>query len=313
MIVLTGEVLIDLIGRNVNSRSTLAYTGILGGSALNTASILARAGAPTRFVSELGQDFLGSWAIARIAERKIETRFIQQLPGVATPLSLAEVDEQGNARFSFYRDFGSTQFSPDSAAMARAKWFHFGSMSAFDPRNSPGIESLLEIAREYDVLVSFDPNLHTPPDEAYWEQLRRYMPYISVLKASLDDARLLFPTAPDDPQILLENLVELGAPVTVLTLGAAGAMAAFRTRMMRVPGVKVTVVDTIGAGDAFTAALIYGMRKQDIGSRMELLTWDGTQLPVILASSCHLAAITCTVEGASPPEQPLHAWWERFG
>lgn len=313
MIVLTGEVLIDLIGHNLNSRSNLAYTGVLGGSALNTASILARVGAPTRFVSEVGQDFLGDWAIARIAERKIETRFIQQLPGVPTPLSVAEVDPEGNARFSFYRAFGNTQFSPDSAAMARAKWFHFGSLSAFDPRNSPGIESLLEIALEYDVLVSFDPNLHARPNEAYWEQLRRYMPYVSVFKASLDDARLLFPAAASDPKILLEHLVELGAPVTVLTLGAAGSMAAFRTRMMQVPGVRVHVVDTIGAGDAFTAGLIYGMLKQEIGSRMELLSWDGTQLPVILASSNHLAAITCTVEGASPPEQLLQAWWERYG
>ncbi|GEM85357.1 carbohydrate kinase family protein [Meiothermus hypogaeus] len=313
MIVLTGEVLVDLIGRNADSRASLAYTGRLGGSALNTASTLARLGAPTRFVSEVGQDFLGEWAIARIAERKIETRFIQQLPGVPTPLSVAEVDPEGNARFSFYRAFGSTQFSPDSAAMARAKWFHFGSLSAFEPRNIAGIENLLEIAREYDVLVSFDPNLHARPNETYWEQLRRYMPYVSVLKASLSDAQLLFPHAPNDPQVLLEHLVELGAPVTVLTLGATGAMAAFRTRMIRVPGVKVAVADTIGAGDAFMAGLIYGMMKQEIGSRMELLSWDGTQLPVILSSSNHLAAITCTVEGASPPEQPLHAWWERFG
>lgn len=163
------------------------------------------------------------------------------------------------------------------------------------------------------MLVSFDPNLHARPDDAYWEQLRRYLPYISVFKASLDDARLLFPTVANDPKILLEHLVELGAPVTILTLGAAGSMAAFRTRMMQVPGVRVTVVDTIGAGDAFTAGLIYGMLKQEIGSRMELLSWDGTQLPVILASSNHLAAITCTVEGANPPEQLLQAWWERYG
>lgn len=313
MVVLTGEILIDLIGRNLNSHSSLGYTGVLGGSALNTAAILARVGVPTRFVGEVGQDFLGDWAIARIAERKIETRFIQQLPGVLTPLSLAQIDGQGDARFSFYRAFGTTQFQPDSAAMARAKWFHFGSLSAFDPRNTAGIEHLLEIAQEHDVLVSFDANLHAKPNEAYWEQLQRYMPYISLFKASLDDARLLFPSSASDPQVLLEYLVELGAPVTVLTLGAAGAMAAFRTRMTRVPGVKVSVVDTVGAGDAFTAGLIYGMMKLEIGSRLELLSWDGSQLPVVLASSCHLAAITCTVEGASPPEQPLHAWWERFG
>lgn len=313
MVVITGEIFVELTGRNTSSKATLSYNGALGGAALHTATILARLGMPTRFVGELGQDFLGDWALARIAEYKIETRFIQQLPQVTTPLSLAEIGPEGGVQFSFYRAFGDTQFRPDCAAMARARWFHFGSLSAFDPRNIPGLQSLLEIALEFDVPVSFDPNLHAPPSDAYWEQLLRYMPYISVLKASLNDARYLFPKAPNDPQVLLEHLVELGAPITILTLGAAGAIGAFRTRMMRVPGVKVAVLDTIGAGDAFTAGLIYGMMKQEIGSRMELLTWDGTQLPVILASSCHLAAITCTVEGASPPEQPLHAWWERFG
>ncbi len=313
MVVITGEIFVELTGHNALSKATLSYNGALGGAALHIATILARLGMPTRFVGELGQDFLGDWTLARIAEHKIETRFIQQLPEVATPLRLAELAPQGDARLSFYRTFGTSRFSPDCAAMARARWFHFGSLSAFEPRNIPGIQSLLEIAIEFDVLVSFDPNLHAPPSEAYWEQLLRYMPYVSVLKASLDDARRMFPQVPDEPQILLEHLVELGAPVTVLTLGAGGAMAAFRTRMMRVPSVRVAVVDTVGAGDAFMAGLIYSMMKQDIGSRMELLTWDGTQLPVILAASCHLAAITCTVEGASPPEQPLQAWWERFG
>lgn len=313
MVVITGEILVELTGRNALSKATLSYSGVLGGAALNTATILARLGMPTRFVGELGQDFLGDWALARIAEHKIETRFIQQLPQVTTPLRLAGIGPGDEVQFSFYRAFGDTQFRPDCAAMARARWFHFGSLSAFDPRNIPGLQSLLEIALEFDVPVSFDPNLHAPPGEAYWEQLLRYMPYVSVLKASLNDARQIFPQAPDEPQVLLEHLVELGAPVTVLTLGAGGAMAAFRTRMMRVPSVRVAVADTTGAGDAFMAGLIYSMLKQDIGSRMELLTWDGTQLPVILAASCHLAAITCTVEGASPPEQPLQAWWERFG
>jgi len=289
MVVLTGEILIELVGRNAHAQSVLSYSGILGGSALNIASILARLGVPTRLVGEVGQDFLGDWALARIAEQKIETRFIQQLPDTATPLSLAELEPEGDARLSLYRAFGHNRFSPDSAAMARAKWFHFGSLSAFDPRNIPGIESLLEIALEFDVLVSFDPKLHADPNDAYWAQLQRYMPYVSVLKASLGDARRMFPKALHEPQSLLERLVELGAPITVLTLGANGAMAAFRTRMTRVPAIRVAVADTVGAGDAFMAGLIYGMMKQEIGSRMELLTWDGAQLPVILASSCHLS------------------------
>ncbi|MCS7058576.1 MAG: PfkB family carbohydrate kinase [Meiothermus sp.] len=313
MVVLTGEIFVEMLGRNPIDHATLNYVGALRGAALDAATTLARVGVPTRFVGEVGQDFLGRWALARIAERRVETRFIREVPGIATPLCLVELDEQGEPRHSFYRSYGTSLFEPDSAAMARAKWFHFGSPSSFQPRNIPGIQKLLEIALEHDVPVSFDPNLHTPPDEAYWEQLRRYLPYISVLKASLDDARKLFPLARAEPQGLLERLVELGVPITVLTLGEQGAWAAFRTRVYRVPAVRVRVADTVGAGDAFTAGLIYSFLKQELTSRLELLAWDGAQLPVILAASCHLAAITCAVEGAYPPEGPLNAWWERFG
>lgn len=313
MVVLTGEILLDAVGRNDLSSPRLAYTGTLGGSALNAASVLAKLGTPTRFVGEVGQDFLGQWARERIAERRIETRYIQTLPGVSTPLALAEVDQEGNASYRFYRAFGDTQFDPDKGALARAKWFHFGSLSSFEERSIPGITRLLDIAQEYDVMVSFDPNLRAEPSEAYVEQLLKYMPYISVFKASMEDARCLFPHSSSEPIRLLENLTELGAPLTVMTLGEGGAMATFRTRMMRVPGVKVKVVDTIGAGDTFTAGLIYGLLKQDLGTRIEFITWDGTQIPVILSSSCHLAALACMVAGAGMPEKELHNWWERFG
>ena len=255
MVVLTGEILVDLIGRNDAVKPKLAYTGGLGGSALNTASILARLGTPTRFVGELGQDFLGEWAKERITERRIETRYIQMLSGVSTPLAVAEVDDFGKASLGFYRGFGQTRFEPDKGALARAKWFHFGSLSSFDERNVPGITTLLDIAQEYEVMVSFDPNLHAEPGEAYGEQLVKYMPYISVFKASLEDAKLLFPNSSTEPIRLMENLTELGAPLTVMTMGAEGALATFRTRMMRVPGLKVSVVDTIGAGDTFTAGV----------------------------------------------------------
>ncbi|RDI96261.1 carbohydrate kinase [Meiothermus sp. QL-1] len=311
MVVLAGEVLVELRGTNAVAHPGLAYAGGLGGAVLHTAAILARVGLPTRFVGEVGEDFLGRWALAQISGNRIETRFVRARPELGTHLRLVELGEKGHS--SLYRVYGETRFEPDSAAMARARWFHFGSSWALEARNAEGLLHLLEIALEHDIPVSFDPSLEVSPGEEAWAQIQRYMPFVSVLKASLNDARRLFPLAPDDPQVLLEHLVELGAPVTVLTLGAAGAMAAFRTRMLRVPGVKVTVMDTQGAGEAFSAGLIYGFLKHELSSRLGLVLWEGTSLPVILASACHLAAITCTVEGPAPPEPGLNAWWERFG
>lgn len=313
MVVLAGEIKLDLIGRNGLGDDRLEYGGTLGGGALNAASILARLGTPVRFVGEVGDDFLGEWVLGKLQERRLETRFVRRLPGVPTPIALAEIDPAGNASYGFYRSFGGTRLEPDKGALARAKWLHFGSGYAFESRSLEGLRGMLEVAREYEILVSFDPNLRREPDERYTAQLREYLPYISVFKASLEDAKGLFPKVAPEPQALIEHLSGLGAPITVMTLGAEGAMAVFRSRLIRVPGVRVKVVDTVGAGDTFTAALIYGMLKQELGSRIELLTWDGTRLPVVLAAACHLSALACTVEGASVPERELQTWWERFG
>jgi fructokinase len=313
MVALTGEIKVDLIGQNDVSCPQLAYTGTLGGAALNTASVLARLGTPVRFVGEVGDDRLGTWVLRQLELRRVDPRFVRRLEGALTPLALAEIGPGGDASYSFYRNFGDTRFAPDKGALARAKWLHFGSGYAFQERNVVGVLELLEVAQEYDIPVSFDPNLRSPPDEAYLSQLQRYLPYLSVIKASLEDARLLFPLVPPEPHRLMESLSGLGAPVTVMTLGAEGAMATFRTRMMRVPGVRVKVVDTVGAGDTFTAALIYGLMKQELASRIELITWDATRLPVVLSAACHLAALACTVAGANVREGDLQGWWERFG
>ncbi|MER3553402.1 MAG: carbohydrate kinase [Meiothermus sp.] len=313
MVVLTGEIKVDLIGRNGPKDDRLEYGGTLGGAALNTASTLARLGTPVRLVGEVGDDFLGEWALGQLEARRLETRFVRRLEGIPTPLALAQIDPSGDAAYSFYRNFGETCFEPDKGALARAKWFHFGSGYAFEGRNIAGLRGMLEVAREYEIPVSFDPNLRHPPEERYFAQLQGYLPYISVFKASLEDARWLFPRVSPEPHVLMECLSELGVPITVMTLGPDGAMATFRSRMTRVPGVKVKVVDTVGAGDTFTAALIYGLMKQELGSRIELLTWDGTRLPVVLAAACHLSALACTVAGPNVPERELQTWWERFG
>jgi len=309
---LTGEMLVEVLGHNAPGESRLSFSATLGGAMLNTASVLAQLGTPTRFIGEVGQDFLGDWAIQRLDQGRIERRFVQQPEGVLTPLVVKQVDTFNNARYSLYRVFGDTQFNPDKGALARVKWFHFGSLSAFERRNIAGITSLLEIAQEYDIMVSFDPDIQTRPDEDYFEQFRKYLPYISVLKASYQDAKILFPGTPNS-RLLLEHLAGLGVPVTVMTLGAEGALAWFRGRIIRVPGVKVKVVDTVGAGDTFSAALIYGMLKQELESRIGLLTWEGTQLPVILSAACHLAALACMVAGPGVPQKELQNWWERYG
>jgi fructokinase len=306
MIVLTGEILIDLIGSNPLEAAMLSYRGVLGGSALNTASILSRLGLPTRFLGEVGGDRLGLWAKRRIEERGIDARYLQSLP-LPSPLALAELDAQGNASYTFYRLF-EAPFQPDLTALEGVGWFHFGSLSAFEPRTQAGLRALLQACRERGVAVSFDPNFRSPLSPGLRKALELYQPYLDLIKASYEDARLLFgPLAPEEALIALS---QLGGQLTLLTLGSEGALAFFRGEVLQIPAPRVSVVDTIGAGDTFTAATLYGLWHAQVRSRADLVAWPGHQLREILERAAVLAAQACTVPGANlPPEIILN--WQR--
>ena len=303
--VLTGEILLDLVGRNQPTDEVVQYQGRLGGSALNTAVVLRQLHQPVRFVGNLGSGPVGQWALSQLEQRGMDTRFLLPLP-VANPLSLAEVDAEGNARYSFYRQWGDLPFGPDPAVMEGASWFHFGSLSAFHPRNLAGILRLLQAAGQQDAAVSFDPNLRAGLPPGYIEQLQVYLPQISLLKCSLEDAQCWFPAC--SVEQALAQLTAWGVPLVVLTLGEQGVVAAWKGHLAKVPARQVKVVDTIGAGDTFTAALLYGLQQLGLSQRTALLAWDGGGLERVLAAAVDLAAEVCTTQGAGLGQQQVDRW-----
>lgn len=305
--VLTGEILLDLVGRNQSTDQVVQYQGRLGGSALNTAVVLCQLQQPVRFVGNLGHGPVGAWALTQLRQCGIDTRFLLPLP-VANPLSLAEVDAQGNAQYSFYRQWGDLLFEPDPAVMQGVSGFHFGSLSAFHPRNRAGIAELLRAASQQDTVVSFDPNLRAGLPEGYLEQLHKYLPHISVIKCSLEDARCWFPGCSVDQA--LARLTAWGVPLVVLTMGEQGVVAAWKGQTITASSRLVEVVDTIGAGDTFTSALLYGLQQLGLSCRTTFLAWDGRGLQRVLAAAADLAAEVCTTQGAGLG-QPQVTRWQR--
>ncbi len=238
MLALAGETLVDLV---LEGESPLRFAGALGGSVLNTASVLARLGFPVRFLSEVGTDWLSAWSEAEMARRGLEARLFRH-PG-PMPLALVRLDPEGNARYSFHRPFQEA-FRPEPGALRGAEAFHFGSLFALEARAAKGIRALLQEALREGALVSYDPNLRHPPTEGERSLVADYLAQVHLLKLSLEDARLLFPEGP------LEGVRRLPIPLKVLTLGPEGAVAFLGEGEVRVPGERVSVVDTVGAGDA---------------------------------------------------------------
>ncbi len=303
----------DLVGHNQPTDQVVQYQGRLGGSALNTALVLRQLHQPVRFVANLGSGSVGQWVQTQLVQCGLDTQFLLPLP-VANPLSLAEVDALGNAQYSFYRQWGDLPFQPDPAAMVGASWFHFGSLSAFHPRNLAGITDLLWAAGQHDTAVSFDPNLRAGLPPGYLEQLHKYLPHIAVLKCSLEDARCWFPGCSVDQA--LSQLISWGVPLVALTLGEQGVVAAWKGQRVMVPARLVKVVDTIGAGDTFTSALLYGLQQLGLNRRSALLDWDGRGLEQVLTAATDLAAEVCTHQGAGleryQVDQWQSQWWPDF-
>jgi len=220
------------------------------------------------------------------------------------PLALVRLDPEGNARYSFHRPF-QAPFLPEAGALRGVGAFHFGSLFALEARTAKGVAALLEEAARAGALLSYDPNLRGLPSPEERARVEAYLGRVDLLKLSLEDARLLFPEAP------LEAVRRLPPRLKVLTLGPEGALAFLGEGEVRVPGVRVRVVDTVGAGDTFTAGLLALLLRRG-GGRGVLEGLDLEGLREALEAAVALSALACTVRGAGLPEEGLAAWRARW-
>jgi fructokinase len=297
MLALVGEALVDLV---LEEEAPLRFTGALGGSVLNTASALAQLGFPVRFFSEVGRDWLSLWSEAEMERRGLDPRLFRH--PAPMPLALVRLDEKGNAHYSFHRPF-QAPYRPEAGGVRGAWGFHFGSLFALEARAQEGVEALLEAAQ--GALLSYDPNLRNPPTPRERALILGYLERVDLLKLSWDDARLLFPEGP------VEAVRRLPPILKVLTLGPEGAVAFLGEVEVRVPGERVDVVDTVGAGDTFTAGLLALLFRRGL-ARESLPSMGKETLEEVLKGAVALSALACTVRGAGLPEEGLKAWRARF-
>ena len=176
---------------------------------------------------------------------------------------------------------------------------------------APGGEQVLRLAesacREGDVVISYDPNARpsvTPDRRAVAAVVDRAAACAHIVKMSDEDLAFLFPGT--SPARLAERLLGGGRPtqLLVVTKGRDGATVVTRSARFAVPAVPVVVVDTVGAGDTFTAALLAGLADVGLLSR-EVLTarvaGEPGPLRDVVGQALAAAALTCTRPGADPP------------
>lgn len=291
---LVGEALVDIVDRG----DAATRAEFVGGSPANVAVGLSRLGRPTDFLAALAHDARGERIAAHLEASGVH---ILEVTWTAerTPTALAEIGADGSATYTF----DIVWALPHSVDVRQYAAVHTGSIGAFLQPGSSVVRDMLDEARGAGALVTFDPNIRSSLLASHHVAVAMFEATVAlshVVKLSDEDAAWLYPgTSIDD---VIAAVLDLGADLVAVTAGGEGAVLATRTERAEVPAVAVEVVDTIGAGDTFMAALI--AQTVDVfaaAGRDGLVALDRASLAGIGGLCAQASAITVSREGANPP------------
>ncbi|MDX6442688.1 MAG: fructokinase [Gaiellaceae bacterium] len=305
MIVVGGEALVDLVDDHG------AVTPVPGGGPFNTAIALGRLGMPVAFLGTLSHDDYGSLLAGLLIEAGADMSLVRW-SDAPTPLAVVHRPDDGENTYTFDLTGTSlTDFPPDAVpALPENVWaIHVGTLGlAVDPP-AAAYEALLDREAGRRAIV-LDPNVRPAVfghQAAYRARFERLAMLADVVKLSDDDAAWIYPEL--ERVDILKRILGLGPRLVAMTLGALGAVAVSRDGQACVPAVPVTVVDTVGAGDSFGAALIAALVERDALEPEASRPLDDSLLEEAVEYAVTASAITCTRRGAVPPSRAeIDAW-----
>lgn len=296
MIVVCGEALIDLVPAGPAATWRAAY----GGGPANTAVALARLGSPVAFAGRLSGDRFGRELREHLRGNGVDLR-LAVAAKEPTTLAVVAVDERGGADYQFYvNGTADWQWSPaelPARLPAGTRSLHIGSLASI---LAPGAAVLRDwlAAHRGDAVVTYDVNVRPslqPDRDAYRRQVAGWLDVAHIVKASRDDLAWLYPSE-DYVRIGRRWLDERDLTLVLVTLGRDGALAITREGApVTAAGFDVKVVDTVGAGDTFTAGFLHRL------DRLQSDALDPTGLADALEFAVAAAALACTRAGAEPP------------
>ena len=282
-----GEVLIDILP-----------TGpVVGGGPANTAKALARLGHDVHFIDGISSDAYGQSAREELVRDgvNLDLALASDKPTCTATVTL---DAAGGASYEFLIDgtatFDFAAWLPDPYRY-QPQVLHIGTLVTMI---EPGASVLYDWAMQVAELapIVFDPNIRPsvqPDRDLYEAAVEKWAALSAVIKVSDDDLAWLFPGQSIDD--VANRWINDGVFLVVVTRGADGLVGYTADGRVEVPGVKVDVVDTVGAGDTVGAIVVEAMLTHG------LVELRGELLRGVLARAAAAAAITCSRKGAQPP------------
>ncbi|MDA3625928.1 carbohydrate kinase [Saccharopolyspora oryzae] len=308
MIVIGGEALVDLVPDPATGEGELGpLHPLLGGGPYNVAIALGRLGVPAAFYARLSTDQFGDELFERLRASNVDVELVQRGPEPTT-LAVVGLAEDGSARYSFHTEGTATRFVTDQELPERATALCLGTLGMVLEPGASVYERVLFREAERGRFVALDPNIRAgliADADAYRARFRSWLPSVGLLKVSDDDAEWLADGG--DVLAAAREWQRQGPAAVVLTRGADGLTAVTADGEFTVPGEKVDVADTIGAGDTVQAALLAWLHRNDALSAEGVRALDGTGWERALRFAAAAAAVTVSRPGAEPPwSEELH-------
>lgn len=303
-IVVAGDALIDLIVQPDG-----AIVPVTGGGPYNAARAIGRLGVPCAFVGGLSSDRFGRMLEAGLRSDGVAVDLAQRTDRPTT-LALAEVGEDGSARYRFYtRETSAPEVHPGPLAGGLppgTRALLTGTLGLVLEPMATTLDRLIEALPD-EVLLLLDPNARPvliPDVEAWRARVTRALARADIVKASVEDLALLCPDRP--PEGAAAWVAGQGPRVVLVTDGGAPVALHVDGHVDRVPPPAVRVVDTVGAGDTFAGALLACLVHEGIDrSRLD----DRAALLRAAGFAVRAAAAVCERPGADPPSLAELGGW----
>ena len=283
-----GETILDILFRN-----NQAATSVPGGSTFNSMISLGRVGVPSCFLSEIGDDKVGSIVRSFLKDNGVDDSYLTEYPEHKSPISLAFLDESNNATYSFYKEpFGKRDW--ECPTIERDDIVLFGSYYALNPDIRYKVTSLLEQARRVGAIIFYDVNFrrnHAGEAIKLMGTVIENLEYADIVKGSDEDFQVLYRIT--DGSKVFKEKIDFYCPRLIYSRGAQGVDLYSRTLTKQYPIEPITPVSTIGAGDNLNAGILYGLikyrvRRDDLDNLSER-DWDD-----IIRCGLEFAAETCS-------------------
>lgn len=283
-----GETILDIIFKN-----NQPHKAVPGGSVFNGLVSLGRLGIPVTFISELGNDQVGEIICNFMKENHISTEFVDRYPVGKSPVSLAFLDNNNNASYSFYKDYPMQRLGVNMPPIEEDDIFILGSYYAINPALRERMVEFLQYAKNKKAIIYYDPNFR----KAHAHEAIRLKPFVlenleyaDIVRGSDEDFVNLF--GKTDTHTVYKDHIQFYCERFISTHGANGVHLFTNKLDEHFEAPTLQAVSTIGAGDNFNAGILFGLLKYNI-RHDDLSTLTKEKWEKIIRCGIDLASEVC--------------------